>query len=342
MGQYKVVRNFEFGKLFELFFVSSIVTIIFIRLSLQITGFPQLATGDLHIAHMLWGGICMMISLLGFMFFLNDDFKYPLSVLGGIGFGTFIDELGKFITRDNNYFYQPTFAVLYVLFILLYLAFRSVERRSTYTKDEYLINAVEELKEVVIKDLDREERTKMLHYLSQSHSHNEIALFMRQLLSGIHDVPSARQSYYAKTKHYFTRGYRYFLQQSWFLNAVVVFFLARSIWYLLTGTLAIAEVINNVLAQTFIEYITPMSIRQGLQVIALFVQAIYTIFGAWYIRSSRRQAYMYFKVSVLVSVFVLQIFNFYHDPATALLMTVGDLLLISVLNYMIKKEESIA
>lgn len=341
MRRYKVIRNIEFGKLFELFFVSSIVAIIFIRLSLKITGFPQLGAGDLHIAHMLWGGLCMMVSLVGFMLFLNDDFKPPLAVLGGIGFGTFIDEIGKFITKDNNYFYQPTFAVMYVIFVFLFLLYRSIEKNQNFSKDEYLVNALEELKEVAIKDLDRDERVKALGYLSQSHKHNDISKFMHKLFSGLKELPEAQKSYYAIIKHYFTGWYRYFLRQPWFLNTVVVLFVLRSLWYLLTGSLAIVEVVRNLIAHTLMEYLAPINVLQTLQVSALLVQAVFTILGAALIRKSRRQAYVYFKNSVLVSLFVLQIFNFYRDAATALMLTIGDLLVLSIVNYMIKKEESI-
>lgn len=196
MRKYKVIRNIEFGKLFELFFVSSIVAIIFIRLSLKITGFPQLGAGELHIAHMLWGGLCMMAALIGFMLFLNEDFKPPLAVLGGIGFGTFIDEIGKFITRDNDYFYQPTFAVIYVIFVFLFLLYRSIERNQNFSKDEYLINALEELKEVAIKDLDRSERVKALGYLSQSHKHNSITKFMHELFSDLKELPETSGEFF--------------------------------------------------------------------------------------------------------------------------------------------------
>ena len=48
--------------------------------------------------------------------------------IAGAGFGTFIDELGKFITRDHDYFFRPTAGLLYVIFVLLFLAFRALDR----------------------------------------------------------------------------------------------------------------------------------------------------------------------------------------------------------------------
>src|SRR3990167_6561029 len=107
-------RDVEAGDLVENFLVSAIASILVIRLFLAITGYPQLGGENFHIAHMLWGGFLMMVAVIGLLVFLNKETKYIASILGGIGFGTFIDELGKFITKDNNYFYQTTIGIIYV------------------------------------------------------------------------------------------------------------------------------------------------------------------------------------------------------------------------------------
>ena len=45
--------------------------------------------------------------------------------MGGLGFGLFIDKLAKFITSDNNYFFRPAIALIYAIFVLLLLWWRS-------------------------------------------------------------------------------------------------------------------------------------------------------------------------------------------------------------------------
>ena len=112
----------EAARLLERFFVSAVVAVLLIRAWLGLTGYPQIGGDGLHIAHMLFGGIGMLIALLASLTFLGRRTRVFAAIVGGAGFGAFIDELGKFITSDNNYFYQPAVALIYVVFVLLFIA----------------------------------------------------------------------------------------------------------------------------------------------------------------------------------------------------------------------------
>jgi hypothetical protein len=96
---------------------------------------------------MLWGGLGMLVALAVLLTFWNPGLRRFAACLGGIGFGTFIDELGKFITKDNDYFFQPTVALLYVLFVLLFLGGMAYRRYRPLTPEEIEANA--RLREVI-------------------------------------------------------------------------------------------------------------------------------------------------------------------------------------------------
>lgn len=135
-----LVRDADAGETFEIFLVASILSILGIRAFLATTGYPQLGGGELHIAHMLWGGLFMLIALLLVLSYLDLSIRWLAALLAGIGFGTFIDELGKFITEDNDYFFHPTIALLYIVFTLLFLLVRSIHWREL-SEREVQVNA---------------------------------------------------------------------------------------------------------------------------------------------------------------------------------------------------------
>jgi hypothetical protein len=127
--QQNIIRDERAGDLLEMMLVFSVATILGIRAFLSLTGYPQIGGGGLHIAHMLWGGLGMLIAIGLLLSFWNPAMRQLAASIGGIGFGFFIDELGKFITSDNDYFFQPTIALLYILFILLFLVARAIGSR---------------------------------------------------------------------------------------------------------------------------------------------------------------------------------------------------------------------
>jgi hypothetical protein len=136
-----LIRDQDAPRNLEIFLVSAIATIIITRVYLILAGYPQIGGGALHIAHMLWGGLLMLVALVSFISYLNIPMRVSASLVGGIGFGLFIDEIGKFVTADNDYFFQPTFAILYVLFVGLFLAVRSLFFALPLTEEEREVNA---------------------------------------------------------------------------------------------------------------------------------------------------------------------------------------------------------
>jgi len=339
MKNYKFIRNIEFGHLFELFFLSAVLTILGIRIYLKLTGFPQIGSGPFHIAHLLFGGFFMLISILGFITYLNNSLKSYWAVLGGIGFGTFIDEIGKFLTRDNNYFFQPTFAIIYIIFIVLYLLYKSIAHNQNFSKDEYLVNGMNLLQTFVLKSFDREEKTEALKYLALSDQENPTTKQLIKIFSESHTIPDSKLNIFEKIGKWLKALYHYFLSKPWFLHAVAIFFIVRSVIYLTNGFFLLRSISRHYLTETLAVYLNPHGILPLIQIFALALQAVFTVMGALVIWKSRLKSYVFFRNAVLVSVFILQIFNFYHNPEHALFSTTGDLLLLAILTYMIKEEK---
>ena len=123
--------------------VAAVATILLTRGILAATGFPQLGGRGLHVAHVLWGGLLMLAALVLLLSFAGPVIRPAASVVGGAGFGLFIDEVGKFVTSDNDYFFRPAAAIMYAVLVLLVLVVHAVHGRRPHHPAEHLAGAVD-------------------------------------------------------------------------------------------------------------------------------------------------------------------------------------------------------
>jgi hypothetical protein len=141
--------------------VSFAATVIGTRWFLELTGFPQLGGGDLHIAHALWGGAALFAAAILPILLAGRAVYTTSAVLAGIGGGLFIDEVGKFITATNDYFYPAAAPIIYATFLLTALVWLRARAPDDPDPRSQLLTALELLEESVEGDLQRREADEL-------------------------------------------------------------------------------------------------------------------------------------------------------------------------------------
>jgi len=336
------IKTIDIDELLENFFISAIVAVLGIRLFLHIFNYPALGANNLHIAHMLWGGFLMLVSIILLLAFLGRSVKGYASVIAGFGFGTFIDELGKFITRDNNYFFQPAVALIYIIFIVFFLGYYAIRRVRKFSKEEYLINSLEIMQDAVINDLDEDEKKLALKLLAKSDQKNPITKALQNLYLKIDAIIPPQPNIFIKSEKALKKFYFSIASKGWFIKLVTIFFMAVA---LVNFSLLIFVIIAVPMVLIFIPTLkltNAITIFDYLSIFASFVAAVYTILGVLKIRRSRLIAYRYFKQSLLISIFVVQVFTFYKEQLSGFSGLLFNIFLLICINFMIEREKNLS
>jgi len=139
---------------FEVFLFSAIACVLMTRAFLAATGYPQVGGDGLHIAHVLWGGLLMGVGVVMLLVGMGSHNRLRAALVAGIGFGLFIDEIGKFLTKTVDYFYQPAVAIIYAVFVAFYLVVRELLRLRTLTPARRVALAATALSDQLLGELD--------------------------------------------------------------------------------------------------------------------------------------------------------------------------------------------
>lgn len=140
--------------------LSFAATVLLTRIFLALTGYPQLGNEQLHIAHVLWGGLILGVGA-ALPLVYTSRFIYGISaLLNGIGLGLFLDEVGKFLTQNNDYFFRPAASIIYIIFLLVLYLYLIV-RRGEHDAQTRLHHVLGGMQEIVDGDLDEREKAEL-------------------------------------------------------------------------------------------------------------------------------------------------------------------------------------
>lgn len=328
--------------LLDTFLVAAIATVVVIRIFLEATGYPQLGGGGLHIAHVLWGGLGMLVAIVLLLLYLSPTTRLVSAVVGGAGFGAFVDELGKFVTSDNDYFFRPTAAILYALFVILFLATREIRRFRGLSPEECLVNSVELAERLASGTLTADDRDRALQLLARADQAHPLVAPLRASFLAADLAPTS----FARLRWLGSAGgrtYAAIVSSQWFRRILAAVFIFAGVAFVLTAVATVALLggaFFGVLdAQIALEEETAGgAIASVIQATAGLVAGVLIVRGVFALRRSRARAYRAFELAILVDLLLAQPFAFLDVGFGASVDVFLDLALLATLRYLQSQE----
>ncbi len=334
-------RTVDIGQLQDTFLLAAVATIITIRLQLWATNYPKLGGGGLHIAHLLWGGLFMMIALGIAISFLGRTWRRPAAFLGGVGFGFFIDELGKFVTEDNNYFFKPTAVMIYLIFILLYLGTRWMQKGRKFSPRENLFNAIDYFADAVSHDFDVGEKKRALELLDGS-GDDPLVEPLRRLVLQTDAIPVREPGRLRRGGLALRRRYFRIVEKRWFVTAVTWIF---GIWafgillQVLVLVLALGLKIGGAQAGFQQDEIFDLPPANIASIASSAIAGYFMVRGVRRLRrGDRLGAYDMLDRALMVQIFITQVFIFVESSFSAVSGLLVSILMLVTIRYAKRKE----
>ncbi len=284
------------------FFVTTVVTVVVTRGALAATGFPQLGGDGLHIAHVLWGGLLQAVALLLLISFAGPLIRPVGAFVGGIGFGLFVDEIGKFLTDDNDYFYEPAPALMYVTLVSLVLGADWVHRRFPHEPSEHLAGAADYAVAGLVGGLTLRSRRDAARLVEMGRAAPQ-AEQVRALLAAIENDEREVPNPIGAAARRFEAAALGLARGSWATAATVTL-----VGVALGGALTVVVLSSD------------EAIAQGLlwlaagAVLSAVVAVGMGVWGLWRLRSDRVAGYLWLRRAVLVTLLVTQVAVFRFQP----------------------------
>lgn len=332
--------------------VSLAITVSVTRLYLELTGYPQLGNDTFHIAHALWGGLLLAVSTTLMLIYLNRWVFFLSAALTGIGLGLFVDEIGKFITQTNDYFFPLAAPLIYITVLLVVMLYLFIRREDAYDARGNMYIALDNMKPLLDQHIDQQDYDDLreqLTRLAQQTERSEIARMAQALLdalpTGSESLPLAKpgviDSLVARGKQIEAS---YFRQT--FIRRILMFFFA------IVGVGAVIEIVtlgliilNPVQLQDFI--ISDILIDNplvtssyslfwylGLMIVSVIVGVLLFVAFLAFLRHRDTMGTRLATVGLVISLTLGNTMSFYFNQFSVMMTSLGlFIVLLAVIRY---------
>jgi hypothetical protein len=236
---------------------------------------------------------------------------------------------------------------MYMVFVLIVISLQMIKSGWTFTKREYLINALRGLEEAALRDLDEDEKKKVIGYLAKSDPDNPLTAPVRELIMGTTPLPAPEPGIYVRAKSGFRYLYERIAGTRYFRAGITAFFLLQllvTLAYVAVITLSIGFGKERLMNIRALENVTvtlgDLTFIDKARIFSSLLSGVFVFLGVYYLRKSRLLAYRMFEWSVLVSILLTYVFVFYKEQFAALAGLTFNVLILIGLRIMIRREQA--
>lgn len=300
------------------FLVTTVATVLLTRGLLAATGYPQVGGDGLHVAHVLWGGLAMALGFVVLLSFAGPVARPVGALVGGVGFGLFVDEVGKFVTDDNDYFYEPTAALIYLVVVALLLLADMLHGRRPHHPAEYLAGAADHAVAGLAGGFTtdaRDEAHRLLGRAGDVRGAPQVRALLDEVEHDTAELPNPIDGVWRWTVR---AAHRLITVPGVTRGTVVVLMIveAVAVWRGVNAWIGGADV--------------PLWIVVGL-VLSAGASGLVALAGMRYLRRQRVRAFTLFRRALLVNLLVTQVFLFRLEEWAATTGLLVDLLVLGLI-----------
>jgi hypothetical protein len=294
----------------------------------------------------LWGGLILFITTLLLLIFADRRIYPIVSLLSGVGMGLFIDEVGKFLTQTNDYFYPPAAPIIYGAFLLTVFLYLRVRLPHADNRRQRLYAATEKILEMADHELDADgkaalqESLQIIERQTADEETTRVADLLLQMVRAYQPPEEKKTSSLRTTlraagqrlqKRLGRRGHRWLLAGGLFLvHLVALLELSMLVWIFLNPRQSLDVMLTPLLTAGEIS-----SVNDALWLISRLwldgATGLMAILAALLIFANRDRVGVWLAtMSLVVSLTAVNLVNFYLDQFEAITLTLIQFSLLMV------------